>query len=280
MHDPPRYTQETLGVPFLPERTRVTTTGHTRRNREPVASLSARGVACTGFGRGVGSRTARELRPPERERRIRGPRFAPRQCRLGRVPPTSGSRAGRGRRFPARCFSTLARKASAGEWRLPSAGCISTRSMRRIAANVRREQRRRTATEDTARVPEGHTADLSWREGLTILDEELARLPDRYRAVLIACCLDGRSRDEAARQLGCSEGQVKGLLERGRELLRQRLSRRGFDLGSLILAATVANTAVQSMPRVAVEAAIRVAQGQTITGGVSSAQGWCYPKRW
>jgi RNA polymerase sigma factor (sigma-70 family) len=164
-------------------------------------------------------------------------------------------------------FITLARKASA-----VSGDCLAAwlhAVARRIAANVRREQQRRTATEDAARVPEGRTADVSWREGLVILDEELARLPDRYRAVLIACCLNGQSRDEAARQLGCSEGRVKGLLERGRELLRQRLSLRGFELGAILLAATVAQT-VSAMPAVSGEVAVRIAQGQSVAGIVSA----------
>src|SRR5262249_43411311 len=92
--------------------------------------------------------------------------------------------------------------------------------------------------------------DLTWREGLAALDVELARLPHRYRAVLIACCLEGRSRDEAARQLGWSAGRVKGLLERGRELLRRRLARRGFELGAALLAAAVARPApaIPSVP--------------------------------
>ncbi|QJW93925.1 hypothetical protein FTUN_1439 [Frigoriglobus tundricola] len=105
---------------------------------------------------------------------------------------------------------------------------------------------------------------MSWREGLAILDEELARLPAPYRAVLIVCCLDGRSRDEAARHLGCSEGRVKGLLERGRELLRQRLAHRGLELGSVLLGAGVTRSATA----VSGEACVRVAQG--LGAGVSA----------
>ena len=164
-------------------------------------------------------------------------------------------------------FLTLARKAGAVGDSLPA---WLHGVARRVAANVRRDERRRSATEDAARVPEGRGADPSWRDGLAALDEELARLPDRYRAVLIVCCLDGRTRDEAARQLGYSEGQVKGLLERARELLRQRLARRGFEFGAVLLAATVANPA-GAAPGVAAEAAVRVAQGQGAAGAVSSA---------
>ena len=165
-------------------------------------------------------------------------------------------------------FLTLARKASSVSGEVLPAWLHGV--ARRVAANVRRDERRRNATEDAARVPEGRAANVSWREGLAILDEELAKLPDRYRTVLIVCCLDGRTRDEAARQLGYSEGQVKGLLERARELLRQRLARRGFEFGAVLLAATVMNAA-GAAPSVATEVAVRVATGQGIAGGASSA---------
>ncbi|QJW93928.1 sigma-70 family RNA polymerase sigma factor [Frigoriglobus tundricola] len=163
-------------------------------------------------------------------------------------------------------FLTLARKAASVGNSLPA---WLHGVARRIAANVRRNQRRRTRTESAARIPESRTTDVSWREGLAILDEELARLPDRYRAVLNVCCLDGRSRDEAARHLGCSEGQVKDRLERGRELLRSRLARRGIDLGAVLLAATVARGAA-AVPDALLDVAVRLATGPT-TAGVSSA---------
>jgi RNA polymerase sigma factor (sigma-70 family) len=164
-------------------------------------------------------------------------------------------------------FLTLARKAvSVGDC-LPA---FLHGVARRVAANARRDARRRSATENAARVPEARTPNVSWHEGLALLDEELARLPDRYRAVLVACCLEGRSRDEAARHLGWTVNRVKGLLERGRELLRQRLARRGFDLGAVLLAATVANS-VGAVPAVSVEMALRWAQGQGAVGGASSA---------
>jgi RNA polymerase sigma factor (sigma-70 family) len=60
-----------------------------------------------------------------------------------------------------------------------------------------------------------------------VLDEELARLPEKYRAPIILCCLEGLSRPDAARRLGLAEGALKGLLERARQRLRDRLRRRG-----------------------------------------------------
>jgi|GEM_PF-79963 len=134
-------------------------------------------------------------------------------------------------------FLILSRKAGTVNGSLPAWLHAVTR---RVAANLRRNARRRNEVESTVRPLEARTDDVSLREGLALLDEELSRLPERYRAVLIVCCLEGRSRDEAAAQLGWSEGQVKGRLERAREMLRTRLARRGIELGAVLLAAAAA----------------------------------------
>ncbi|HEY2909219.1 MAG TPA: sigma-70 family RNA polymerase sigma factor, partial [Gemmataceae bacterium] len=109
-------------------------------------------------------------------------------------------------------FLTLSRKAGTVTGSLPAWLHAVTR---RVAANLRRSARRRGTVEATV-PPPAFTEDVSLREGLALLDEELSRLPERYRTVLIVCCLEGRSRDEAAAQLGWSQGQVKGRLERAR----------------------------------------------------------------
>ncbi|MBA4065638.1 MAG: hypothetical protein C0501_18365 [Isosphaera sp.] len=123
-------------------------------------------------------------------------------------------------------FLVLARKAAAvrrgaavGGWLFAVAG--------RLAARVRADRRRRRAD------PLDRAADLPAPapagdpELRRVVDDELARLPARYRAALVLCYLSGRTREEAAADLGCSPGSVKKRLERGRELLRGRLARRG-----------------------------------------------------
>lgn len=70
-------------------------------------------------------------------------------------------------------------------------------------------------------------ADVAWRDLRVILDEELDRLPERYRLPLVLCLLDGCTRDEAAAQLRCSLNTVKRRLDAGRAILRERLLRRG-----------------------------------------------------
>src|SRR5437588_196071 len=83
-------------------------------------------------------------------------------------------------------------------------------------------------------VRHGPLEELSGRELLTIIDEELQRLPERYRMPVILCCLEGRSLDEAARQLGWTQGSVKGRLERGRARLHHRLVRRGLTFAAAL----------------------------------------------
>src|SRR5262249_25938557 len=79
-------------------------------------------------------------------------------------------------------------------------------------------------------------AELSARELLRIVDEELRRLPEVYRLPVILCCLEGRSLDEAARQLGWTLGSVKGRLERGRARLHDRLGCRGLAVFAALAA--------------------------------------------
>jgi uncharacterized protein (TIGR03067 family) len=81
---------------------------------------------------------------------------------------------------------------------------------------------------------------LTGRELCAAVDEELARLPERYRLPIVLCCLDGLTRDEAAHRLGWSVQSLKGRLERGRQRLRRRLQNRGLAPATALAAATVA----------------------------------------
>ena len=68
--------------------------------------------------------------------------------------------------------------------------------------------------------------DLSF---IPLLREEVSRLPDSYRLPVVLCYLDGKTNEEAATQLRCPVGTIKGRLSRARQTLRDRLSRRGLD---------------------------------------------------
>ena len=100
--------------------------------------------------------------------------------------------------------------------------------------------------------PEGSNADP---DRLAALDEELSRLPDRYRAPLVACFLQGQTQEDAARDLGCSLSTLRRRLEQGRELLRNRLTGRGAVPG---LAALTVGTGAADVSATLVETTVRV----------------------
>ncbi len=75
-------------------------------------------------------------------------------------------------------------------------------------------------------------ADIIWRKLTPIFDEELHKLPDRLRLPIVLCFLEGRSKRASAAILGWPEGTISSRLQRARELLQSRLSKRGIALSS------------------------------------------------
>jgi RNA polymerase sigma factor (sigma-70 family) len=119
------------------------------------------------------------------------------------------------------------------------------RSARRDLAR-RREKERRGARAETTAMSE----ELSWREVQALLDEEVERLPDGYRDVFVLCCLQERSKPEAARLLGLKEGTVSSRLARSRRQVQEGLARRGVNLAAL-LAVGVGNRANAALVKAA-----------------------------
>jgi RNA polymerase sigma factor (sigma-70 family) len=96
-----------------------------------------------------------------------------------------------------------------------------------------------------AEMPEPAAAGQApWDDLLPVLDEELSRLPDRYRTVVVLCDLEGRTRKDVARLLGVPEGTVAAWVARARVMLAQRLVRRGITLSGGTLAALLAPAGV------------------------------------
>jgi RNA polymerase sigma factor (sigma-70 family) len=114
--------------------------------------------------------------------------------------------------------------------------------------------------------------DLSWQEVRQVLHEELGGIPERYREPLVMCYLEGATQQRAAARLGLAERTVRERLERGRELLRLRLVRRGLGpVAVLAVAAWPAATASAAVSSVLVDSTIQAATSVAAGGVVTSA---------
>jgi RNA polymerase sigma factor (sigma-70 family) len=118
-------------------------------------------------------------------------------------------------------------------------------------------------------------AEVSVRELLTLIDEEVSRLPEVYRLPVLLCCFEGHTQEEAARQLGWSPGSLQGRLERGRKKLHERMARRGLTLAAALAALEASRALAAPIPAAltssAVEAAVFISAGQPLAEGVVSA---------
>jgi RNA polymerase sigma factor (sigma-70 family) len=108
-----------------------------------------------------------------------------------------------------------------------------------------------------------------------VLDQELSRLPDKYRVAFVLCDLEDKSRTEAAELLGLPEGTVASRLARGRAMLAKRLLRRGVGGSAVSLTAALAEQAASGAVPAAplastIKAATLLAASVTNTGVISA----------
>jgi RNA polymerase sigma factor (sigma-70 family) len=144
-------------------------------------------------------------------------------------------------------------------------GVARTTALKARRTRLRRTQRERLVAVLPEPEPVPREADpLS--DLLPILDDELARLPNRFRAVVVLCDLEGLTRPEAARQLGVPEGTVNSRLSRARALLAQRLSRHSATLSGGALALLLTQCAAARVPAAVTLSAIRLAALMAGTG--------------
>jgi RNA polymerase sigma factor (sigma-70 family) len=116
---------------------------------------------------------------------------------------------------------SVRKRVSLASWLHGVARRVALKARARAACIDRREPR-------ASPCPTSSLDDLTWRELRSVLDDELLRLPEKWRLPLILCYFEGRTQHEAARQLGWGKNTLRRRLEEAREALGRRLARRGF----------------------------------------------------
>jgi RNA polymerase sigma factor (sigma-70 family) len=163
-------------------------------------------------------------------------------------------------------FMVLARKAASvgrpdllGNWLY---GVAYRTALEARSKLMRRQAKEKQLVQEPSEEP---TPDVVWQEVRDVLDEEVSRLPDKYRVPFVLCYLQGQTNEEAASRLGCPKGTILSRLATARERLRARLIYRGIALsvGSLgLLLTEQASAAVpSSLSASTVQAATNLAAG-------------------
>ncbi len=142
------------------------------------------------------------------------------------------------------------------------------------ARTARRRAEKRivpAATEPTAPDPPDDPTELR-----CVIDEELAKLPDKYRSVVVLCELEGMPRRAAAEQIGIPEGTLSSRLAHARKVLAERLARRGVtacatSIGVAIGRDASAMTVPFTLTNATILAAVRFIPGGFIAPGISPA---------
>jgi RNA polymerase sigma factor (sigma-70 family) len=173
-------------------------------------------------------------------------------------------------------FLVLARKAASVRPRDLVANWLHGVAHRTALDTRARLCRRRNRERQVEHMPQPTVIpDLEGPELHRILDEELCKLPDKYRSPIVLCDLEGRSRKEAARQLHLVEGTLSSRLATARKALARRLTRRGLGQSAGVLAAALAGTAASAavpaaMLHSTVKAAALIAAGKALADFVSA----------
>jgi RNA polymerase sigma factor (sigma-70 family) len=173
-------------------------------------------------------------------------------------------------------FLVLVRKAASIRSRAKVAnwlyGVAHQTALKARATRAKRKQRERPMTQ----MPEPAVTDPDlWCDLQPLLDQELSRLPEKYRTVIVLCDLEGKTGKEAARHLGCPEGTVASRLARARAMLAKRLARHGFVLSGGALAGALAQQAASaavtaSVMSSTIKAVTLIAAGQAASGAISA----------
>src|SRR5262249_53874471 len=134
--------------------------------------------------------------------------------------------------------AAVRKRPSRGSWLYGVAWRVAHQARARAA--VRRDREREAVA---AVSPPEPPDELAGSELRAALDEEMQRLPEKYRAAVVLCCVEGKTHEQAARELRWPKSSVTARLARARQLLQRRLTRRGFAVTASLLAALFAEQA-------------------------------------
>jgi RNA polymerase sigma factor (sigma-70 family) len=173
-------------------------------------------------------------------------------------------------------FLVLARQAASIRSRASLASWLHGVA-RRVASSARSAaSRRREHEQKAADLAEQYMAEPRWDDLAQVLHEEIDQLPERYRAPIVLCDMEGLTEGQAARRLGRPIGTVRSQLSRGRQRLRCQLVRRGLAPASVVLviadAGCSANAVVASaLVNSTVQSTMQFAVARATTAGMVSA---------
>jgi RNA polymerase sigma factor (sigma-70 family) len=156
----------------------------------------------------------------------------------------------------ARHVGSIRKRQALGSWLYGVAYRTAMEAKRRAARRRKHEGRLQSLVR--GRGPEAPAQrSPSWDDVQTVLDEEIQKLPERYRAAFVLCVLEGKSGPEAAAELGVKAGTVSSRLTRARQQLQQRLARREIKLAAVLAALAVGDAVAQAVPAGLAEATLR-----------------------
>jgi RNA polymerase sigma factor (sigma-70 family) len=168
----------------------------------------------------------------------------------------------------ARKSTTIRKPEALAEW-LHGVAYRTALEVKRSAARRRGQEARLWTMMQKAAV------SPTWDDVQAVLDEEIQRLREPYRVAFVLCVLEGKSGPQAAAELGVKEGTVCSRLGRARQLLQQRLARRGIQLAAVLAALSVMESAGEAsvsatLAQTTLRFGLLVAAGDSAAGVVPS----------
>lgn len=126
-------------------------------------------------------------------------------------------------------LESVAPTASLGSWLYRVAVNASLQLKRKARS------RRRTESQFAEHRPSAESPAEPWNDVLPVLDEEISALPGQYRSAVVKCHLEGKTQQDAAKELGITYATLRRRLKEARGMLRTRLCQRGFTHNSFLL---------------------------------------------